>query len=263
MSNMIKAYSVRYDEIAKKTIDTHLRIDKEIKNERNNVLKVINTQESYKEGFVEGLNAVVVEELSQKEESTQKASALLEEVKLEAESILAKAKKEAEQIKNDAYAAAQKQGYEDGMLQIKKELEKLKKEYEEKSQRLHKEYEAMVQTFEPQMAAIIASLVEKITGIMVEDKEEVILYLINKAIKQMDKNDEYTIKVSKEDYEYVSMKKDLILNAIGRDVPLYVNEDSSLKKNQCMIETELRVINCSLDIQLNQLIMDLKLIGGI
>jgi flagellar assembly protein FliH len=79
----------------------------------------------------------------------------------------------------------------------------------------------------------------------------------------MDKCNEYTLKVSKEDFEYISMHKNLLLGAIGRDVPLYIVEDINLMKNQCLIETELKVINCSLDVQLNNLIMDLRLIAGI
>ena len=120
----------------------------------------------------------------------------------------------------------------------------------------------MAASLEPQMAEVIASLVEKITGILIEDNE-VILYLVDKALKNMDKSEEYTLKVSKEDYKYISMHRELLLAAIGREVLLYIVEDANLEKNQCLIETELKVINCSLDVQLSNLITDLKLIAGI
>lgn len=259
MSNMIKAYSVRYDDDSKITIDTHLRIDKELEKKRNSIFKVVEPQD----GFIEGLNVISVEKIPSEEESTEKASKLIEDARKEAQNILEQSKKEAEKLKSSTITAAQKKGYDDGMLQANRELLKLKAEYEEKKQKLQKEYEDMALSLEPQMAGIIADLVEKITGILVEDKEDVILYLVNKALKNMDKSSEYTIRVSGEDYEYISMKKDLILSTIGRDVPLYIIEDAALKKNQCLIETELRVINCSLDVQLNNLITDLKLIGGI
>ena len=61
MSNMIKAYSVRYDEAAK-TIDTHLRIDKEIEEHKNSIFAVFPPQtDGFTDGFVEGIKAVVVE----------------------------------------------------------------------------------------------------------------------------------------------------------------------------------------------------------
>jgi flagellar assembly protein FliH len=240
-------------------IDTHLKFDRELETKRSIPFKVIEPRD----GFVEGLSAVVVEEIPSKEELSKQASGILKEAENEAKGMLDQAKKDAEKLKSEAIAAAQKKGYDEGQLQLKREAQKLKTEYEEKNRELQKEYEDMTKALEPQMADIIASLVEKITGIFVEDKEEVILYLVEKAIKSMDKSSEYTIRVSKEDYDTVSSKKDLLIGAIGRDVPVYITEDAALVKNQCLIETDVRVINCSLDVQLGNLISDLKLIGGI
>ncbi len=261
LSNMIKAYSIRYEGDAKKTIDTHFRIDKELEERRSKALKVTLSQEDGE--FVEGLNAVVVEALPTKEDINEKASVIISEAKIEAQIILEDAKKEAERIKNEAYAEASKKGYGDGLLKNQKEINQLKTDYEEKARRLKKEYEEMAASLEPEMADITARLVEKLTGVVIEDREEVILYLIDKTLKNLDKCNEYTVRVSKEDFEFVSMRKNLLLGAIGREVPLYIVEDANLTKNQCMIETELKVINCSLDVQLNNLIMDLKLIAGI
>ena len=261
MSNVIKAYAIRYEESSKKTIDTHIRIDKELEERRSK--NQIAALPSVDGDFVEGIRAVVIDPAPTVEENMEKASAILEEAKKEAGQILDAAKKEAELIKKEAYSEASKKGYGDGLLQSQKELNKHKAEYDEKARKLKQEYEEMAASLEPQMVEIIAALLEKLTGIVIEDKEEVILYLVDKTLKNMDKCNEYTLKVSKEDYEYISMRKNLLLGAIGREVPLYIVEDLSLKKNQCLVETELKVINCSLDVQLNNLIMDLKLIAGI
>ncbi len=260
MSNMIKAYTIRYEEASKITIDTHTRIDRELEVRRKNAATVSLSPTDGE--FVEGIKAMVIEQGPTKEELTKRAVELLEDARSEADHILENARKEAERIKREAYQEGQKKGYGDGMLQSQKEMKQLKSDYEEKARHLKKEYDKMAESLEPQMADLIAVLVEKITGIVIEDKD-VILYLVDKALKNMDKCEEYTIKVSKEDYEYISMRKNLLLSAIGREVPIYIVEDSNLKKNQCYIETELKVINCSLDIQLNNLLMDLKLIAGI
>jgi flagellar assembly protein FliH len=261
---MIKAYSVRYDVEIKKTIDTHLRIDKELEVNRKIVLQTLAPQSFVpQDDFVEGLQVFMVDTLPAKEEITERSFHILEDAKNEAALILEQAKKEAQQLKNEAFTAAQKKGYEEGILQAKRELQKRNADCDEKESQRKKEYEAMMTSIEPQMVEIIAALVEKITGILVEDKNEVILYLVEKALKKMDKSEEYTIRVSKEDYEYISLRKNVLIEAIGREAPLNIAEDVALKKNMCLIETELRVINCSLDVQLNNLIMDLKLIGGI
>jgi flagellar assembly protein FliH len=258
---VIKAYAIRYEEASKKTIDTHIRIDKELEERRKKAQ--IAALPNFNGEFVEGLRAVVIDQVPTMEENSEKASLILEDAKKEAGQILDAARKEAEIIKNEAYSEGSKKGYGDGLLQTQKELNKLKAEYDDKARHLKNEYEKMAASLEPQMVDIIAALLEKLTGIVIEDKEEVILYLVDKTLKNMDKCNEYTLKVSKEDFEYITMRKNQLLGAIGRDVPLYIVEDINLKKNQCLIETELKVINCSLDVQLSNLIMDLKLIAGI
>jgi flagellar assembly protein FliH len=260
LSNVIKAYSIRYEEDTKKTIDTHLRIDKELEERRKALIAA--TLPTPEEGFVEGIPALMVEPLPS-ETDTEKAAKLLEDAKAEAENIINKAKKEAETLKSEAYSAAQKKGYDDGILEARKEAQKLKTDYEQQSRNLKEEYDRMVYSLEPQISDIIAALVEKITGVVIEDREEVILYLVDKTLKNMEKCDEYTVRVSKEDYEFVSMRKNLLMAAVAREVPLFIVEDLNLKKNQCLVETEYKVINCSLDVQLNNLILDLKLIAGI
>lgn len=260
MSNVIKAYTVRYDEEVKKTIDTHLRMQKELEAKRNTVLRTVINQP---EGFVEGLHAMVVEALPSPEEVQAQNTRTIEDAQKEANLILEQARMEAEQIKKEAFTAAQQKGYDEGMLQAKKEGQKLKAEYEWKEQQLQEQVDAMIEDLEPQIAQLISDLILKITGVVIQDKEEVILYLIEKAIKNIDKSSEYTVKVSKEDFDYVTVHKNQILNAIGREVPLFITEDPSLNKNQCLIETEFKVINCSLDVQLSNLITDLKLMGDI
>lgn len=258
MSNVIKSYSVRFHE-SRIMIDTHLRMDKELEEKRRiNSITAVNPPE----GFVEGLNAVVVEALPTAEEIQEQNSRTLEDAGNEANRILEQAKQEAEQIKKDAYAAGHKKGYEEGSIQSKKEASRLKAEYEEKERKLQTEYESLVQSLEPEMAKLIGAFIEKITGVLVEDKEEVITYLVSNALRNMDKCDEYTIRVSKEDYEFLSARKAVLLEVIGREASLFISEDATLKKNQCLIETELKVINCSLDVQLNNLVTDLRLISG-
>ncbi len=259
MSNMIKAYTVRYDEVTKITIDTHFRIDRELEEKREHILNVDQTSD---QEFVEGIKAVVVEALPSQEETKEKTLKIIEEARKEAEEIIAKAKKEAQQIKNEAFSEAQKKGYEEGAMQVKREAIKQKAELEEMKKGLRREYEDLEAALEPQMAHIIAALVEKMTGILVADREDVIFYLINKTMKNLDKSESYTVKVSQEDYEYVNTRKDILQDAI-KDIPLYITADTALTRSQCMIETDVKVINCSLDVQLNNLITDLKLLGGI
>ena len=131
---MIKAYAIRYEEASKITIDTHMRIDKELEERRSRAQ--LTALPSVDGEFVEGIRAVVIDQTPTIEENAEKASAILEEAKKEARQILEAARREAESIKNEAYTEGSKKGYGDGLLQSQKEMNKLKAEYDEKARRL-------------------------------------------------------------------------------------------------------------------------------
>lgn len=188
---------------------------------------------------------------------------MLAKAKEEAESIIAKANEEADRIRELADEEGRKAGYVKGFEEGNKESEQLEKQLEEERQLQKQQYQELVEQVEPQFVSIMIRLIEKITGVIVEDKHEVILYLIQRAFMNTDKGKEFVIHVSKEDYSFVSENKEQLSSAIPNDAKLDVVEDVSLNKNQCMIESDQQVIDCSLDIQLSNLIADLKLLTAI
>lgn len=260
MSNVIKAYSVRFEEKTIKTIDSHLMRETDINKKRSSrIVPAIKDTE----GFVEGLQAVVVDPLPTDEQMEEKAFRILEDARREAKAILDKAKLEAEQIKAETHAVANKKGYEEGRQQGLLELQKRTAELEQMKLKQQEEYRNLLSELEPRTANILADLITKITGVLVEEQKDVILYLVERAFLGMDKADSYTIKVSKEDYELVADRKDYLSALTGREISLIIQEDPGLQKNQCMIETELKVIDCSLDVQLTNLVSDLRLLGAL
>lgn len=255
LSNVIKAYTVRYED-AKITIDNHLKKDADILFRRSLMVE----KPTIVEGFVEGIQAVVVEP---EEATNEKAEKLLASANDEANLLLEQAKKEAEQIKADAFAQGKKLGYEEGMQQAQLEIKDKQMELETQRQNIHRDYEKMQKSLEPSMAILMVNLIERITGVVVEGQKDVILYLIERGFEGLDKVDDITIKVSAEDFDMVAAKQDYLLNSIGRNVDLKVLLDNTLKSNQAKIETENKIIDCSLDVQLENLIKDIKLLGRV
>lgn len=119
----------------------------------------------------------------------------------------------------------------------------------------------LLDQMEGEVADLVASLVTKITGVLADDKKDLILYLVEKGLKNYDNLDSYNIRVSSSDYDFVLSKKEYLEDITGCDIQ--ITADSQLSKNQCLIETESRVIDCSLDVQLNNLANDLKLLASI
>lgn len=214
--------------------------------------------------FSEGLNAPIIENALSEEEEVQlreQGEQIISDAKDQANQILAQAEEEAKLSSQAVIEEASKQGYEEGMQRAMSEVNQTKKELEQLRQKHNKEYLDQINKLEPMFADVVASLIEKITGVILEEKKDIILYLIHNSIVEADNSKSYMIRVSKEDYDFVSSKKEDLDNLVTQDTLVDIILDKNLSKNQCLIETETRMIDCSLDVQLNNLIQDIKLLS--
>ena len=76
-----------------------------------------------------------------------------------------------------------------------------------------------------------------------------------------DNSKDFIIKVSPDDYKFLVNNQGKIYCAMSKEIQMDIVEDVTMKKNECIIETDTGVFNCSLDIELNNLIKDLKLLS--
>ncbi len=256
MSNVIKSYTIRYEPGGKKTLDYKDR-DEELQAKRISKLPL----PQIGEGFEKGLKAVLVDPLISEEEQRKEAGVIIENAENEAAAILEAAKEEAKVLKEDTVKKARVQGYEEGINNAAKEIQQIKDSLSEQKELQQKEYKKILSETSEQVTELMISLITKLTGVFVEDKSDVILYLVEKALLDSDSVDDYTIRVSREDVDVLSSKKEYIEGIISKEIQIIV--DPQLTKNQSLIETESKVINCSLDVQLNNLITDLKLLSSI
>ena len=87
------------------------------------------------------------------------------------------------------------------------------------------------------------------------------MHIINNALSNSPNNNTYVIRVAKEDYEFVNDKKNEIMENLKEGVSVEINIADNLTRNKCIIETDNTVIDCSLDVQLENLIEDLRLLS--
>jgi flagellar assembly protein FliH len=69
------------------------------------------------------------------------------------------------------------------------------------------------------------------------------------------------VKVSKADYPYVLKYKEVLEKTVTKATNIEIIEDVTLSKNQCLIETDGGVFDCSLDVQLDNLTKTLKILS--
>lgn len=267
MSNVIKSRYVYLNEIQKKVIDT---------NDKSEQFRVIHL-EQYKAihevsvttlaeeiDFAEGIDAVHVDnngnDLSY-EYASEQYNEIIDKAKEEAQLILINAREEAQKISEQLYQESKEKGYKDGYSLGEKDLLKAKEELNQQFLLNQKAYEEELAILEPKFADVVAMLVSKLTGVVVEEKKDIILYLIHNAITNSYNSKSYIIKTSKDDYELVLSKKEELQGIIGSKSELEIIKDNELSRNQCYIETDTSVIDLSLDVQLASLVEDLKLLS--
>ena len=218
------------------------------------------------EGFTQGLKAEEVIDTKQMYlDKMHECAIVLNESMEEAKEIVAKAHEEAQQVKQTAFEDAKQEGYQNGYQQAMEEVEQIKRnlveEYEGKNQELQEGYLRQLDQIEPKFAEIIEDLLFKITGVTLEKEHNVILHMINNAMRDIENSHHFLIMVSEEDYPYLEEQKASIYGQGNPSIQIELFADAKLRKNQCIIETDGGLVEVSLDTQLEQLAKAIKLLA--
>ena len=292
MSNLIKGYSVSYDEPTKK-IDLNERAE----NFRRLYVERLEKQamgadmdpETYvgEDGFSEGItgeriilkgseeetlseqekrilaNQREIEKLQKKlEELRVEAGKILDEAEEQADAIINRAKEEAGQQYEDLLSSYMKQGYEEGRQTAERECDELKSALSRQIEENEERYEKQVSELEPAFVEVLIKYIEKLTGIYTSDRNEVIMHCIHQAMTKQTPCRNFIIRVSPHDYGTVLNSKPEILLWLPDGSQIEVVEDKMLTEGGCLIETDTRIFDCSVDTQLKSVIEDIRLLAG-
>jgi len=231
-------------------------------------------------GFVSGLAAEEIE-LPQGEgggesnviKSRESADQIMENAQAAAQAALAAAEAEAQRIQEEARALAEaeknrifdeakQQGYSEGLAEAQKQSDAVRQEYQEKAAELDLSYQQQIEELEPRMVETISAIYEHIFHVELESYREILAHLISDALRKIEGGHEFLIHVSKEDYPYVSMqKKQIITGVVSSNCNVEIVEDSTLGKNECLIEAESGIYDCGLGTQLEELGRKLRLLA--
>ena len=269
MSNLLK-----YNHVVVKNEDKHVIDSNELLKNILSAKKNTTSGNSFAEksipdpdGFVRGIDAARVEKLISDEEEQQddNNAGILEDARKQAEDILEDAKKQAEDILKDAKENGYREGYEKGTIESKQKSDglqaKLEADYKSMSEKLQNEYDEKYQVMESELVDTLMEVFSKVTLTIAEDKKDLVLLLIQRTLKDADANKDFLIRISDVDYGFVMNSIDKLYDCVSLDSKIEVVRDNTLKKNQCIIETDAGAFDCSLAIQLEGLISEIKLLS--
>lgn len=269
LSNLFKQCFVINNESEKRIIDSDQRFKSGIVAE-----KVVVQQESFAEsvsgseelldGFLAGLEA---EEVIPEPQITPEE--ILEQAKAEADMIVATAKAEAMRIADDAKKEAdmlfeqrKQEGYREGVAKMQNELDsqkaRLNSDFAQMEHTLQSEYENRLETMESDIVDAVITVFNKVFDIQFDDKKQILLYLINNTLMNVEVGKEFHIRVSAANYKFIESRIGDIKEKIGNDVNIEIVNDMSLGAEDCVIETESGVFNCGIDMELANLEKDIR-----
>lgn len=207
---------------------------------KGNVIKVADSTESLERKALEEANAML-------SDAQTKVNLMREEAQAECTRILEEARKK---------------GYEEGKAKALREIEQERANLRTKAAEMEEEYNELLANLEPQFIDHLTSIYEHIFKVDLSSNREVLEYLINTSMRKIENSRSFLLHVSKEDYPYVSMRKQQLLGgATLGDASMEIIEDITLKRNECLIETENGIFDCSLGTQLTELAKKMKLLS--
>lgn len=283
MSNLYKGSYYYSGETKARVIDSNEAVSAKIIEIKNRMKQnAYGEKNPDKAGFIVGLDAKDVQELISEDvaenaddegirlsadieymlnNADMQAKSIIDKARYDAAMMLTEAKKEADELKRQAMEEGTISGYEEGLNKGKGEIEQLRNQLLSQKKEMELEYNQLVENIEPQLVETILEVFSNITNVISYDKKDIILSLVNSVMSGDDVGNNYIIRVSSEDVKFLRDNKDKIEKMSRKDIHIEIVEDMSLKKNQCLIDTDMGIFDASLDIQLESLVNDIKILS--
>lgn len=268
MSNLVKYHNIVSDSEAK-VIDYNALISEKILKIQETIETNVKTKETV--DFVNGINVNTALELLDDNDraetimdvdsAKEQAGEIIARANEDADSIIERAKEESDIIRSDNAEIGRKEGYEEGKRQAEEELAALKQSIEDEKLQMEIEYNQRLNEMEPMLVETILQVFEKVTHVLSVDKKDLVLHLVNDVLSKTEISKEFLIRVSSEDYRFMLDNRERISGVVSKKVQIEIVEEPAFKRGQCMIESDSGIYDCSLDIQLENLIEAIKLMS--
>ena len=200
------------------------------------------------------------ERLEQKKEAEQQAEWILSEAREQAARIQEEAEQQAEEVRQAAMEEGRRLGREEGLAVAEEELKQAQADIEEAQHLLEEEHRQMASVMEAQYVGILCDLIQKLTGVLLEDRKDVLLHLIRSAVSEIEPSSHYTLRVASEDLPMVEGHLHEIMMNMASGVSIDVKEEKGIDRNECIIETDTQMIDGGFQTQLDNLITTLHML---
>ncbi|MCQ2542523.1 MAG: hypothetical protein MJ126_00030 [Lachnospiraceae bacterium] len=194
--------------------------------------------------------------------ATNQASDIVAKANADADGIIRKALEEAENIKKSAYKAARAMGYDEGIKASKEAMVELELKLNRDRDAMIEDYKAKIDEIEPSLVDVLTDIYEHVFHVDFSDRKEIIYHLAKNALATMETGKMYTLRVSTDDFGFLSMQKRELVKGSGIPVEnVEFIEDKTLTQGHAFIETEGGIFDVSVNTHLENLRKTLQVLS--
>ncbi len=112
------------------------------------------------------------------------------------------------------------------------------------------------------MVDVLTQIYEHVFNVDLRDDKGIILHLLKSTLSRIESGNDLIVHVSSDDYdEIMDRKEELDACITSPNTTMEIIEDPLLKENECMIESDSGVFDCSLGVELSEVSRKLKLLS--
>ncbi len=188
-----------------------------------------------------------------KADAENEAASIIEKAKAEAAQIVAEANAQHDRIvseaRNEGFEQGSQEGYEKGSAEVERLIERMHKILEAVMQRR----EEILQDTESQIVELVILMARKVIKILSENQKNVIMANTVAALRKVKTRGSVTLRVNIEDVKLTTAHADEFIQHVENVQGITVQEDSSVEKGGCIVETDFGAIDARISSQLTEL----------
>ncbi len=188
-----------------------------------------------------------------KADAENEAASIIEKAKAEAAQIVAEAQAQHDKLVADArsegFEQGSSEGYEKGKAEVERLIERMHKVLEAVMQRR----EEILQDTESQIVELVILMARKVIKILSENQKNVIMANTVAALRKVKTRGSVTLRVNIEDVKLTTAHADEFIQHVENVQGITVQEDSSVEKGGCIVETDFGAIDARISSQLTEL----------
>ena len=188
-----------------------------------------------------------------KADAENEAAAIIEKAKAEAAQIVAEANAQHDKIvseaRNEGFERGSQEGFEKGSAEVERLIERMHKILEAVMQRR----EEILQDTESQIVELVILMARKVIKILSENQKNVIMANTVADLRKVTTRGNVTLRVNIEDVKLTTAHADEFIQHVENVQGITVQEDSSVEKGGCIVETDFGAIDARISSQLTEL----------